>query len=471
MNHEELENLSKDDHKQYLYVNPTTDTRNYILPNQATTVGLTIKGALGQKAPLIKFQSFKGEDLGCIKGDGSIKAPKVEVDEAIINIINTKNIKSNLISSEVLECGEVKTSTINGINLEGLRKNVIDHNDNKGIHLTPGEIEHQHLKSSGQYDHNHIDQHINNKHIHLTAKEINHQDISQSGKRTHKEIDDHLEAKHVHYLQEQIEHSRLQELDKDHHKQYVLADGTRGMTRLSVSENLSVGGSLRAGDCKVGDLEGNRIKANSGDLGELQANEIKCEDLYSTKSKAKQILAEGITARRVVVAGDLDVTGNIHGPTIDSITQAFEDHKNNLPAKETHKAFSRVTDGFVPAPKTVVCHDHLFMTSKGNWKSFGQYAEFCFMKGQLFESIADRAYNWNIEQNLVTVPVRGVYEVTLFNIPYIKINQEKVAKSLNTNGSTFLLDLKEDSTTLELELSEDYSRMYIKKIDDYWSYI
>lgn len=470
MKHEELDDLSKDDHKQYLYCNPTTDTRNFILPSQATTIGLTIKGALGQKAPLIRFQSFKGEDLGCIKADGSIKTSIVEVDEAISRTLRTQTLSSSFISSDILEVDKLRISTVNGINIDNLQQDTTKHSQSRDIHLTPEEIEHDKLKDSGGYTHRKIDQHIDDKTIHLTPEQIDHDKLIHSGQNTHAQLDAHLADKSIHYTQNQIKHGALQDRGEDHHPQYVLADGSRSVRTLTVDKGVEVKESLNAAQVNTEGLGANHISAPHAKLDSLDASSVKSDILNCNKSKVKNLTTKDLHTQNAQVRNDLLVDGRIYCEDISEIREEMEAHRKNLPLNKAHEPFTRFENGFVPAPFCDLPHDYMHLTGKGVWKSVGQFVELEYKGKKLSDCISDDSYDWQTQENLVTIPVRGVYEVTLSNIPHIKINQEIVRKSLNTMGNTFLLDLKGDGTTLELELSEDYSRIYIKKIDDYWSY-
>ena len=471
MNHDELEGLSKDDHKQYIYCNPTADTRNYILPNQATTVGLTIKGALGQKADLIRIQSFKGGDLASIKADGSIRTPKVESNEATLETLYTKQIESSNIHTDVLQAGSISSGQINGININEFKSGFTKHEQDKNIHYQQQDINHEVIQNRGKYNHKAIDQHLDRGDIHYPVDKIEHGDIKGIGKKTHQEIDAHIADKSLHFKEGDIRHGAIQGLQDDHHQQYVLASGSRPMKTLTVDKEVEVKGSLNATQINTGGLGANSIRAPYSKLEQLDASTVKSHILYCNKSEANESKVKDLYAHNLEIRDDVVINGRLYCEDVQGLRDEMEAHRQNLPAKETHKAFSRTVDGFVPAPKTVTCHDHLFMTSKGNWKSIGQYAEFCYMKGELCESITDRVYKWKTKENTITIPVRGVYEITLCNIPQIEINQKIVTKSLYSDGNPFLLDLDTDGVTLSLTLSEDYSRIYIKKIDDYWSYI
>ncbi len=466
MKHEELEDLSKDDHKQYLYANPTTDTRNYILPAQANVVGLTFRGALGHKADLIRFMSFRGEDLGCIKADGSIKTSKVEVDEAISKTLNTQRLSSSFISSNTLEADEVRTSRINGINLQEVKEKIDGHSGTGEVHFTQQEIDHKNIQNSGGYTHQQIDQHISNAKTHFKEEDINHSNIKGCGSHTHKEIDKHLDNQKTHFTVESINHSSIHGHGNDDHTQYVHVDGKRGIKKLDVDKDMSVGASLKVGGHAhiASELVSNRVSASEAKLEALEVETAKVSlELITDILTNEHFVGNQITCSEQYIGGDLEVAGTVNGIKLEEFVDTFYKHIKNEERELIHPVFTATKKGYVPTPAGIVS-DNRYLTASGKWKSFGEYLELtCSSNEFLLEDVVEtEGFGWKYDSSSVTVPLAGVYEFFTNNIESASLNGDFIPKSKLSN---YLLKL-ERKDKITFELPKYLGSVYVKRIDD-----
>ena len=466
MKHEDLENLSKDDHKQYVYANPTADTRNQILPANDKIVALIFRGALGHKADFLRFNTFNGETLTKIKADGTLEAPNIRADTVRLETLYTKTSHIGSLTCDLLEAGSISSSNINGINLKEFKSAFIKHEQNKNIHYQQQEINHEVIQNCGKYNHKAIDQHLDRGDIHYTVDSINHRDIKGIGKKTHEEIDQHIDDHSIHLKNHELSHRHFTHLEEDLHTQYLHTDGRRGISKLDVGKcNVNGPLTVQASALFTHGLVGNKISADKVEAEDVVADDIKSNDIYCTKLNTKELIVDHLDTRDLVVDRDLVVEGHIHCPDLDNRDELFKDHKENK--NSAHKQFSKLVDGFVPAPGANTS-EYLYLTSRGTWRSFGQYVEFEFENKEIISCIQDRAYSWKCEGNRLNITVRGTYEVCLFNIPSIKINGKTLQKSINTNGAPFLIRNYNDHTQVELDLPNDYARIYIKKVDDFF---
>ena len=460
MRHNELEGLSEDNHKQYIYLNPT-DLRNVIIPANYEACPLLFRGALGQKAPLIKFTDFDGKEQATIHADGMIKGKKV-----VANDISTGSIKSESLFTEKIDVSKlnvtsIKVEDINGryplAELDSLNR----HAKNTEIHIKPEDINHGQLINSGERSHREIDEHLYREDIHYEKSQISHKEIQDKGRYTHEQIDDHICNSDHHFAIDDVSHGLIKDLDKDDHKQYLHCEGYRPIKKLTVNENLVVKGPAVfsdkldvASEVRSGSLSAGSIKTSGASFGSAKiAGEAVIGDL-----NASQVQAGIVEACEVQVKGDLKVKGVIHGHVT---SEEYEDHKLNK-RREAHKCFTHNNSGFVPAPHGEST-DYTFLTSTGKWLTLNQYCELTY-EGSLQDPIHDKTTKWKYTRDCVVIPLDGVYEISLTNISHVEVNEELISKSRNLGSTRFLLDLSKGDN-LKITGTSETGVLYIKRID------
>lgn len=466
MNHDELEGLSKDDHRQYIYANPTTDTRNQILPARADVVGLTFRGALGHKASFVKFNSFRGDTLTEIKADGTLEAPNIQADTAHFETLHIKQVESTLIDTDVLQANSISSSKINGININELQGSLGGHAGNGDIHYKQDQIDHQVIKGSGHNTHQDIDKHLGRRDIHFTISDICHGDIQGVGTKTHAEIDGHLADKVNHYPVESINHSVIQGLGNDDHDQYLHIDGRRNIKKLQVDETLNVGGRVDVNNHVniASGLVCNSISAPDANLGLLHAHSAKLtSELITNIIRNQQFVGDHIRCTNQDIHGDLRVAGTVNGIKLQDFVDTFYKHIRNEGKELIHPVFTSTKKGFVPTPAGIVSENR-YLVASGRWKSFGEYLELLCSGNEflLDEVIESEDFRWVYDSSSVVVPLAGVYEFNMINVDEAHLNGELIPKS---KLQKFLLKLnRKDKITFVLP--KYLGSVYIKRIDD-----
>ena len=104
----------------------------------------------------------------------------------------------------------------------------------KGQFEIAGQIDHTLLNNIGTNDHEAIDSHIDDSTLHFTEASIDHTAIANAGTTTHAELDSHVADTSIHFAASELDHGSIAGLTDDDHPQYVLNDGSRDATYLSV---------------------------------------------------------------------------------------------------------------------------------------------------------------------------------------------------------------------------------------------
>lgn len=462
MRHDELEGLSEDNHKQYIYLNPQ-ELRNVIIPASYTVTPLMFRGAIGQKAPLIKFTDFDGNEQATITADGLFKGKKVVANEINTVNINTENLNSESIDVEKLKVTSIKVEDINGRYPLQELDSLNAHAKNSAIHVKPEDINHSQLINSGENSHYEIDKHLRTEEIHYEKSQISHKEIQDKGRHTHDQIDDHILNRDIHWSLDDVSHGLIKDLHNDHHKQYLHIDGERAIKKLQVNEtlhtkgdatfdkNIEVASDLRSGSLTTGSIEASGVSFGCAKIaGEAVIGEI----------KADSVEVGSVQADDVKIKGDLTVDGEIKGHVT---TETYEDHKLNKRA-EAHKVFNARRTGFVPSPYGN-SNDQTFLTSTGKWITMNQYCELTY-KTRLQNPIHDRATKWKFDRDSLTIPLDGVYEINLTNISSVELNKELIDKSRNTGHAKFILSLRKGDN-LKITGTSELGVLYVRRIDEW----
>ena len=223
-----------------------------------------------------------------------------------------------------------------------------------------------------------------------------------------------------------------------------------------VGGSTKIEGKLDIGsDALCARLRANQAQIGSGTFGTAKiAGEAVIDDLTASEVKAGHV-----KACEVHTKGNLVVEGHIHN---ESMAKYWENHNNNQKGS-THKVFTNRVNGFVPAPAGEVGH-YTFLTSHGEWRSFGEYLELQIEQGKIVDSISDRETRWVWFEDELTIPYQGTYEIHLTNIKHISLNGEIVSKSENLGSTKFLLRLNKRDV-IALQGTANAGILYIRRLD------
>lgn len=425
--HSALQGLSRDDHPQYLYLNPDKDTRNVILPCNASISPITMRGALGQKSPLIRILDFQGKDRGEICED-KIKFGAGVFDEVDSKSGKIKNLSSESASIENLSTNSITCKTINKKDLDNEFNTFYNHIRTRDRHLSNEEIEHQRMRGCGSNTHADIDSHISNPNIHFTKNDISHKDIQDRGRIPHKDIDSHIYNKNIHFTKDEISHSDLKDKNLDHHPQYLLTNGNRSQTKLDIEKSLKVGEDIECSELESHSILTNIMKVSKALIENIKTKVIECKDLISNTIKSTSITTNTLLVDEVTINQDLVVSGDINGVDLLKFIERYSRHLKNEDKEEYHNLFTQSKPGFMPPPP-YRNYDYQMMDGTGRWKGVGEYLELIIDGGSEF--LSNRKSKWSFDNNYITIPFSGVFRLEIDNIDFIMLNDEVVEKSID----------------------------------------
>ena len=435
--HSALQGLSRDSHPQYIYLNPDKDTRNIILPCNASVTPITIRGALGQKSPLLRVLDFQGKDKGEICED-KIKFGAGIFDEVEAESGKIKNITSDSGSIENLSAGDISCRTINKRNLDAELDGIYKHTRTRERHLSNEEISHQRMIGCGQNTHADIDSHISDTNIHFTKTQISHKDIQDKGNIPHKDIDSHIYDKNIHFTQDQISHSSLRNKDLDEHPQYLLSNGNRVQTKLEIEKSLKVGEEVECASLKVGKIINNLFKSSSALIDRIKTKIIECNEIVSESVRTNNIDTKKLTSNEVSIDQDLVVGGSINGVDLLAFIERYSRHLANNDKQEYHELFTQSRPGFVPAPP-YSNNEYQLIDGLGRWKGIGEYLELIIEEGVFTDFLSDRRNKWSFAENYIIIPFSGIFQIEVGD-KFITINNKIVEKSVDYERVLLLLN-------------------------------
>lgn len=151
-----------DDHTQYIYTAPTTDSRN-VIGNDYGGMPLSLKDglALGDETHILEIQDSAGDDVASITAVGTVFGRYGSFSQGITSSGNI-DAKGNQITNVgwPATTGAAANKRYIDYSLTGLSGTFTSHTGNSSYHFLISDISHTDIQDIGTYTHTQIDDHI-----------------------------------------------------------------------------------------------------------------------------------------------------------------------------------------------------------------------------------------------------------------------------------------------------------------------